>query len=105
MIDIVSAKYLKINVETEMPEIEFTSSEALKLNEWKSLEIINKEDRGSSTGSTECFDRGSSTLTVVLGGRCVLEEPYIGNIDLTYHRVKGGGNSTTYLRRLSIMTD
>ena len=87
-----------------MPEIDFTNSEALKPNEWKSLEIISREfDRGSTES---CLDRGSSTLTVVLGGRCVLEEePYMGNIDLTYHRVKGGGNPSTYLRRLSIMTD
>ena len=88
-----------------MPEIEFTSSEALKPNEWKSLEIINSEDRGSSTGSTECFDRGSSTLTVVLGGRCVLEEPYIDNVDLGDYFIKGFGNPTTYIRRLSIVTD
>ena len=88
-----------------MPEIEFTSSEALKPNEWKSLEIINKEDRGSSTGSTECLDRGSSTLTVVLGGRCVLEEPYIDNVDLRDYFIKGFGNPTTYIRRLSIVTD
>ena len=104
-IDIVFAKYLKINVETEMPEIDFTSSEALKPNEWKSLEIINSEDRGSSTGSTGCLDRGSSTLKVVLGGRCVLEEPYIGNIDLKDRFIKGFGNPTTYIRRVSIMTD
>ena len=104
-IDIVFAKYLKITVETEMPEINFTSIEALKPNEWESLEIINSEDRGSSTGSTGCLDRGSSTLKVVLGGRCVLEEPYIGNIDLRDRFIKGFGNPTTYLRRLSIMTD
>ena len=55
MIDIVFAKYLKINVETEMPEIDFTSSEALKPNEWKSLEIISREfDRGSTES---CLDR------------------------------------------------
>ena len=96
VIDIVFAKYLKINVETEMPEINFTSSEALKPNEWKSLEInnINKE-----------LDQRWSTWKIVLGGKCLLEERYIGNIDLPYHSVKGGGNPTTYLRRLSIMTD
>ena len=55
VIDIVFAKYLKINVETEMPEIDFTSSEALKPNEWKSLEIISREfDRGSTES---CLDR------------------------------------------------
>ena len=87
----------------EIKEIDFTSSEALKPNEWKSLEIISREfDRGSTES---CLDRGSSTLAVVLGGRSGLEERYMGNIDLTYHRVKGGGNRMTYLRRLSIMTE
>ena len=91
VIDIVFAKYLKINVDTEIEkEIDFTSSEALKPNEWKSLEIISRElDRGSTES---CLDRGSSTLTVVLGGRIVLEEePYMGNIDLGDYFIKGFG--------------
>lgn len=93
VIDIVFAKYLKIKMQTERSEINFPAlSEALKPNEWKSLEIINKE-----------LDGGSSTLKIVLGGRYVLEECYVGNIDLTYH--KGCGNLTTYLRRLSIVTE
>ena len=81
------------------PWVHLSSPKPLAPNEWRNLEIINKE-----------VDPGKCLLTIVYGGERVFEQESLGSRDLLNYRLRAlsghtyMSNPVINLRGLSVMT-